>query len=86
MYRDPLSAVLSLAPLPEAVFGPELAETCDDGVMEALQAQGLLVLAPPATHVVCAACDAGESVLWEPVDDGSGRLGQIGRASCRERV
>lgn len=74
MFQDPLNALSHLAPLPDHVFGQAVVAEFDDGVLATMIEQGLIISAMPATHITCAACDAGECVPWEPIENAAGSL------------
>lgn len=69
MRPDPLSALQILAPLPDQAFGYEEVSTWEDGALDALVADGMVVSAPLATTVWCGGCDEHESVPWDDDPD-----------------
>lgn len=78
MSPDLLTALQTLAQLPDRPFGCEEFITWEEGALDALLRDGVLVTAPTAATVWCGGCDEREAVPW---DDDPGDPQQI-RYTC----
>lgn len=65
MSPDLLTALQTLALLPDRPFGFEEFVTWEEGALDALLRDGLVVLAPTASTVWCGGCDEREAVPWD---------------------